>query len=180
MAATVAITAPAANVLCPAANLLCRNALPGDLVPSGAGWDRHIFMALLFFETYRRELRYLHEVKDVTRPVRNGLGVFVHDIACFVMKITALFSESFRFSCLRERGSLDGDEVIVDDVHDQAPADTQPVVSAWWNASGGYAGGRAGEVLRSGKLRHGLRLLRQVRLDRRRLAPRPGARRCRP
>jgi hypothetical protein len=50
MAATVAVTAPIASIR-------RRDALPGDPVVSDAGRDRHIFMALLFIESYRRHLR---------------------------------------------------------------------------------------------------------------------------
>ena len=44
MAATVVVMATAANIR-------CRDALPGDLVASGAGRDRHIFMTLLITES---------------------------------------------------------------------------------------------------------------------------------
>jgi hypothetical protein len=44
MAATVVVIAPAANIR-------RRDALPRDLVASGAGRDRHIFMTLLIVES---------------------------------------------------------------------------------------------------------------------------------
>jgi len=46
MAAATATAAPIANVR-------RRDALPGGVVASGARRDRHIFMALLFIESYR-------------------------------------------------------------------------------------------------------------------------------
>jgi hypothetical protein len=47
MAATVAVAAPAASSR-------RRNALPGDLVASGARRDCHLFMTLLIIESYRK------------------------------------------------------------------------------------------------------------------------------
>jgi hypothetical protein len=57
MPATVAVTAPAANIR-------RRDALPGDLVAPDFGRDRHIFMTLLVIESYRKKLRQLDEVKN--------------------------------------------------------------------------------------------------------------------
>src|SRR5215469_9631651 len=49
-ASAVAATAPAVIIR-------RRTTLPGDLVASDAGRNRHIFMALLVIESYRRKLR---------------------------------------------------------------------------------------------------------------------------
>jgi hypothetical protein len=49
-AIAVAATAPAVIIR-------RRNTLPGDLVALNAGRNRHIFMALLVIESYRRKLR---------------------------------------------------------------------------------------------------------------------------
>jgi hypothetical protein len=51
------MAAKVAAAAAPAVNRRRRDARPGDLVAPGAEWDRHIFMALLVFESYRRELR---------------------------------------------------------------------------------------------------------------------------
>jgi hypothetical protein len=52
----IASDAIAATVTAPAVNARRRSALPGDLVAPGAerDRDRHIFMTLLVFESYRR------------------------------------------------------------------------------------------------------------------------------
>jgi hypothetical protein len=79
MAATVVVIATAANIR-------CRDALPGDLVASGAGRDRHIFMTLLIVESIGESCDgCMSEGHRTVRPQEHR--AFTLDIARLVLKL---------------------------------------------------------------------------------------------
>ena len=102
MAATVAVTAPAANIR-------RRDARPGDLVASGAGRDCHIFMTSSSSKVIGESCDNYEGLKDVIQLTARGCAVLYAKM--LVIQLRKCFEdvenfETFQFQSLQQQESF--------------------------------------------------------------------------